>query len=125
MMVRCGACRTEFDAPGDGRHACPTCGAMNQVKSALPDSDQTLSPPASDPPPADPPPGAPDPMAPGLEGVAPEVPGLEGVAPEVPGTQAPALAAPHEVQCSECQFQFFVGDIEVASCPNCDSEVKL
>lgn len=31
MIVRCGACRNEFDVPGPGRHPCPACGAVNQV----------------------------------------------------------------------------------------------
>jgi hypothetical protein len=32
VIVRCGKCRTEFEAPGEGRFACPACGAANEVR---------------------------------------------------------------------------------------------
>jgi hypothetical protein len=28
------------------------------------------------------------------------------------------------VTCPECEFTFFVGDIAVATCPNCEAEVR-
>ena len=31
MIVRCGRCGTQFDAPGEGRFACPACGTANEV----------------------------------------------------------------------------------------------
>jgi DNA-directed RNA polymerase subunit RPC12/RpoP len=30
-----------------------------------------------------------------------------------------------KVACPNCQFEFFVGDIEVAECPNCGAEVSV
>jgi len=114
-MVRCGACRTEFDAPGEGRHACPTCGAINQVSAAPRSTDEAPSPT---------PPSAAPPAAPSTP-TSPITPGAQGVVPEPPGIQPEAAAPPNEVQCSECEFEFFVGDIEVASCPNCGTEVKV
>ena len=37
MIVRCGRCQTQFDAPGEGRFACPACGTANEVRSAQPE----------------------------------------------------------------------------------------
>jgi rRNA maturation endonuclease Nob1 len=61
MMVRCGACRTQFDVPGPGRFSCPVCGSVNVVRAA----------PAAGAPPAagqpgypPPPPRPPDPPSP-------------------------------------------------------------
>ena len=34
MMVRCGACRTQFEVPGPGRFSCPNCGSVNVVREA-------------------------------------------------------------------------------------------
>lgn len=34
MIVRCGRCRSGFDVPGPGRHACPNCGTVNEVRAA-------------------------------------------------------------------------------------------
>jgi hypothetical protein len=99
MIVRCGACRTEFDAPGEGRHACPTCGAINQVSAAPPAAGQA-PPPSSGP-------------------LTPT--GVPGAAPPAPAETAPLT----RVTCDECSFEFVVGDIEVASCPNCTAEVTL
>jgi rRNA maturation endonuclease Nob1 len=31
-MVRCGACRTQFNVGGPGRFACPSCGSLNVVR---------------------------------------------------------------------------------------------
>lgn len=100
MMVRCGACRTEFDVAGAGRHACPTCGAINQVAEAPQASPQASAPQT--------PPGA----FPGAQ------PGQE----EAAGPSAPE---PTRARCSQCDFEFFVGDIDVAECPNCGTEVKV
>jgi predicted RNA-binding Zn-ribbon protein involved in translation (DUF1610 family) len=33
MIVRCGKCRTGFDVPGPGRHVCPSCGTVNEVRA--------------------------------------------------------------------------------------------
>jgi Zn finger protein HypA/HybF involved in hydrogenase expression len=92
MKVRCGACRTEFDVAGEGRHACPTCGAVNQVTGAVPGV-------AAAPPPS--------------------------VSPQPPTPPAPAAAPLPKVTCGECSFEFVVGDIDVATCPNCSAEVEL
>lgn len=62
MMVRCGACRTQFNVNGPGRYSCPACGSVNVVRGA----------PGAEPPPASPnsgfaqapPPPAPDPPSP-------------------------------------------------------------
>jgi len=32
VIVRCGRCKTEFDAPSEGVYACPSCGTSNEVK---------------------------------------------------------------------------------------------
>lgn len=34
MIVRCGRCRAGFDVPGPGRHGCPACGTVNEVRAA-------------------------------------------------------------------------------------------
>ena len=34
MIVRCGRCQSGFDVPGPGRHACPACGTLNEVRAA-------------------------------------------------------------------------------------------
>lgn len=93
MIVRCGACRTEFDAPGEGRHPCPSCGAVNQVSTTRPAATPR-------------PPGGPSPSA-----ASP------------PAAPEPAILS--RVTCGECAFEFVVGDIELATCPNCSAEVKL
>ncbi|NQV06394.1 hypothetical protein HQ535_07570 [bacterium] len=38
-MVKCGRCRTQFDAPGIGRFACPACGTANEVRGDAPLSE--------------------------------------------------------------------------------------
>jgi hypothetical protein len=121
-MVRCGACRTEFDAPGEGRHACPTCGAVNQVGAAPEGAAETA--PESAPPPLATPSTEPSPVSPPGPTPAPASPGLEGI-PPAPDSDTPASPPPGQVKCEECQFEFFVGDIEIASCPNCGTEVKV
>jgi Zn finger protein HypA/HybF involved in hydrogenase expression len=94
MMVRCGACRSSFDVPGPGRHACPACGATNQVGGA----------------------------APGMGGPAPAAAGspLAGGAP-IP---APPPITTSKVACPECSFSFIVGEVDMAVCPNCGAEVQ-
>ena len=41
MIVRCGACRTQFEVAGAGRFSCPACGSVNVVRN------QTATGPAS------------------------------------------------------------------------------
>jgi len=52
MIVRCGRCRTAFDAPGPGRFQCPACGTVNEIHSRSPEPGLVTPPP---PPPAAPP----------------------------------------------------------------------
>ena len=96
MMVRCGACRTQFEVPGPGRFACPNCGSVNVVRDAA---------------------GSPAEM-----GGYPTAPGA------APGTGPPPPPPPPaplpRIQCPECDFSFIVGDIVVATCPNCGAEVR-
>ena len=49
MIVRCGRCRTQFEAPGPGRYACPGCGATNEVRPAAGDPGLLAPPPAPEP----------------------------------------------------------------------------
>ena len=97
MIVRCGACRTQFDVPGEGRYSCPVCGSVNMVRARPGEPG-----PAGAPPPGSmPPTGAPEPPPP----------------PPPPPPPMP------RIECPECGFSFIVGDIAVATCPNCESEV--
>lgn len=58
MIVRCGACRTQFEVPGPGRYGCPACGSVNNVGGGMP----TARPgPGASPPP---PPPSPEPPSP-------------------------------------------------------------
>ncbi len=100
MIVRCGACRTEFQVPGAGRFACPTCGATNEVRDGGPLAGGGM-PPAG-----------------GAGGLA----GLGGVPPPEP--EAPP-ANVTRVACRQCSFEFYVGEIDVAACPNCGSQVAV
>jgi DNA-directed RNA polymerase subunit RPC12/RpoP len=34
MNVRCGRCGSGFEVPDPGRHACPVCGTVNEVRPA-------------------------------------------------------------------------------------------
>jgi LSD1 subclass zinc finger protein len=100
MMVRCGACRNQFDVPGAGRFSCPVCGSVNVVREAA---------------------GAPSniggyPAAPGVGGTAPS-------SPPPPPPPAPDRPSPR-IECPNCSFSFIVGDILVATCPNCGSQVN-
>ncbi len=99
MMVRCGACRAQFDAPGPGRYSCPACGSVNMIR------DQAGAPPA------------------GAPGSYPTAPGVQG------GQQAPPPPPPPErpvpkIKCPECGFEFHVGEVARVVCPMCSSEVK-
>jgi hypothetical protein len=60
MMVRCGACRNQFDVPGPGRFSCPVCGSVNAVRAA----PGASPPPGNGPTAAPPPPRPPDPPSP-------------------------------------------------------------
>lgn len=102
MIVRCGSCRTQFEVPGPGRYSCPACGSVNAVRAAGP----------TPPPPQMPGmPGGPQPPMPPPEQQRPAPP----PAPEPP---SPKIA------CQECGFSFIVGEIEVATCPNCGADVE-
>ncbi len=99
MMVRCGACRSSFDVPGPGRHACPACGATNQVGAAA--------------------------APPGPAGGGFGAPGGGFVAPGGgPAAPPPPPVEITRVECSACSFRFIVGEVEVAVCPNCGAEVE-
>ena len=97
MIVRCGACRTQFEVPGAGRFTCPVCGSVNMVRDQSGGGPSTL-------------------------GGYPTAPGA------VPGDQAPppppSNAPSPRIQCPECAFSFIVGEIAVATCPNCGAEVR-
>jgi LSD1 subclass zinc finger protein len=98
--VRCGACRNQFDVPGAGRFACPVCGSVNVVREAAG--------------------GAPSNM-----GGYPAAPGVAGSAPPPPPPPPPASDTPSpRLECPNCSFTFIVGDIEVATCPNCGVQVN-
>ncbi|HEY7468980.1 MAG TPA: hypothetical protein VIC07_05555 [Acidimicrobiia bacterium] len=99
MMVRCGACRTQFEVPGPGRFACPVCGSVNVVRE-----------PAG--------------SAPASVGGYPAAPGVAGAPPPPPPPQPPANVPSPRINCPECDFSFIVGDIAVATCPNCGAEVR-
>lgn len=58
--------------------------------------------------------GAPPPGAAGPAGSRPVTP------PPPPRNDPPSP----KLQCPECSFSFIVGEIEVASCPNCGAEVE-
>ncbi|MPZ52570.1 MAG: hypothetical protein GEU79_07535 [Acidimicrobiia bacterium] len=121
MMIRCGACRTQFDVPGEGRYACPNCGSVNLVRGAA----GSPPPPGNGPAPAGPPPAGPGP-APGPGGQPPQppggMPGQPGVGAPPPPPE-PEVPAPR-IACDECGFSFIIGDISVATCPNCGAEVE-
>ncbi len=97
MMVRCGACRSQFDAPGPGRYACPACGSVNMIREQ-----------AGGAPPPQPAPSGGYPSAPG---VAPTPP------PPPPERVVPKIA------CPECGFSFHVGEVAKVICPMCSQEV--
>jgi predicted RNA-binding Zn-ribbon protein involved in translation (DUF1610 family) len=59
VIVRCGACRTQFDVPGPGRFTCPRCGSVNVVRAADPSGGNAGR--GAAPPPPPPPPQPPSP----------------------------------------------------------------
>lgn len=97
MIVRCGACRTQFDVPGPGRFACPACGSVNVVRNAG----------------GQPPPGGEQQGPYGNQG------GFQAPPPPPP----PEPPSP-KLRCPDCDFRFIVGKIEIAHCPNCGAEVE-
>lgn len=113
MIVRCGNCRTQFDVPGEGRFSCPVCGSVNMVR-ARPGEPA----PAGAPPPGSMPPGS---MPPGSMPPGSMPPG--SMPPGAPPPQPPPDVPMPRVECPECGFSFIVGDIAVATCPNCASDV--
>ena len=103
MIVRCGACRSQFEVPGPGRFGCPACGSVNNVGGG-----------PSPGPGAMPPPGQAPRSAPGAGGY-----GQPAAPPPPPPPDPPSP----RVICSECELSFIVGQIETATCPNCGAEV--
>ncbi|HEX2405380.1 MAG TPA: hypothetical protein VHM29_11820 [Acidimicrobiia bacterium] len=51
-------------------------------------------------------------------------PTAPGAAPNQPPTPPPPPAPLPRIECPECDFSFIVGDIAVATCPNCGAEVR-
>lgn len=98
MIVRCGSCRTQFEVAGAGRFSCPACGSVNVVRN------QTATGPAS-------------------AGAYPAAPGSPGVPGGTPSPPPPDRPSPR-ISCPECAFTFIVGEVPVATCPNCGSEVQ-
>ena len=43
---------------------------------------------------------------------------------DAPAPMPPDLP-PAKAQCGACSFQFIVGDIDLATCPNCGAEVPV
>ncbi len=95
MIVRCGACRTQFDVAGAGRFSCPACGSVNVVRN------QAAAGPAA----------------------ASPYPEAQTGAPAAPPPPQPDRPSPR-ISCPDCAFTFIVGDIPVATCPNCGIEVQ-
>jgi DNA-directed RNA polymerase subunit RPC12/RpoP len=102
VIVRCGACRTQFDVPGEGRFSCPVCGSVNMVRAR----------PGAGGPGGAPPPGSMPPTGGPEDGLAAPQP------PPTPDTPSP------KIECPECGYSFIVGDIAVAVCPMCSAEVE-
>lgn len=96
MMVRCGACRSQFDAPGPGRYACPACGSVNMIREQAPQSQQAT----------------------GGSGGYPVAPGVAPTPPPPP----PERTVP-KIECPECGYSFHVGEVAKVICPMCSSEV--
>lgn len=95
MMVRCGACRTQFDVPGPGRFSCPVCGSVNMVRAAA-----------------------------GGPGQAPQGGAGSGPATPTPPPPRPPDPPSPRVTCPECSFRFIVGAVASAKCPNCGAVVE-
>jgi LSD1 subclass zinc finger protein len=102
MIVRCGACRTQFEVPGAGRFTCPVCGSVNMVR----DQSGASAPPTT-------------------VGGYPAAPGaVTGNQPPVPPPPPQPNVPLPRIECDECEFSFIVGDIAVATCPNCGAQVR-
>lgn len=97
MMVRCGACRSQFDAPGPGRYACPSCGSVNMIREQAPPPQQPA-------------------------GGAGGYPVAPGVAPTPPPPLPPERTVP-KIECPECGYSFHVGQVAKVICPMCSEEV--
>ena len=54
MIVRCGRCGSQFEVLAPGRHACPTCGTVNEVRPAAPAGGLAAPPPPPEPEPPSP-----------------------------------------------------------------------
>jgi DNA-directed RNA polymerase subunit RPC12/RpoP len=100
VIVRCGACQTQFDVPGPGRYGCPACGSVNMVRAR---------------------PGAAGPVA-GGPGGDPGMPADGGLA--TPPPPPPPEPPSPKMECPECGFSFIVGDVAIAVCPMCSAEVE-
>lgn len=100
MIVRCGACRNQFDVPGEGRFSCPVCGSVNMVRARPGEAPPTGGAPSD---------GLMDPAG---------APAGSQSAPPPPDPPSP------RIECPECAHIFIVGDIAVATCPNCEAEVQ-
>lgn len=99
MRARCGRCGTGFEVMRPGRYACPACGVTNEVRAGAPSG------------------GGPAPHA------GPPGAGTQGpMAPQPPPPERPSRRA----RCPDkhCGFSFIVGEIAVAECPMCGTEVK-
>lgn len=103
MNVRCGSCRNQFEVAGPGRYACPACGSVNVVREQTADGPSTV----------------------GGYQAAPGV-AQDGPPPQPPLSTPPPPPSPPppKINCPECDFEFFVGQIAVATCPNCEAEVE-
>lgn len=106
MIVRCGACRTQFDVPGEGRYSCPVCGSVNMVRSR-----PGAPGPAGTPPPGSmPPTGGPD---------------MGGMAPPPPTVPPEPDPPSQKTKCPSCGFSFIVGEVATVTCPMCRTEVEI
>ena len=94
MKARCGRCGTGFEVTMPGRYACPACGVTNEVRDGAPPVQGAGMPPGA---PGAGPQGPPPP---------PETPSRRAVCPD-----------------PECGFGFIVGEVTVAPCPMCGTEV--
>jgi hypothetical protein len=54
----------------------------------------------------------------------PTAPGAAGAAPPAPPSPPAADSPSPRLECPNCAFTFIVGDIEVATCPNCGVQVN-
>ena len=99
MRARCGRCGTGFEVVRPGRYACPACGVTNEVRGG----------------------------SPGQPGVGPQQ-GPQGTGPQGPmaAPPPPPERPSRRARCpdKECGFSFIVGEIAVAPCPMCGTEVR-